>query len=467
LIERVDNIRRQYGVIVKLINSFITTAKSNYLSIKDIKNNLHSRSFKKNYTRRRIMLFTQIALKVFESYERYLSAHSKIDFNDMINRAIEFAKNKKEKYLEKYRYILVDEFQDISYQRIELLKTFINDYNNCKMFCVGDDWQSIYQFNGSIVNYFVDFAKYFRNPTIVYLPTNYRSTRNIVDAGNKLIKKNKMQIRKTIKSHQGYGVTPLLFEIRRIRSLSGSSKTGVKRKVLIYYNLISFLIKHNVKPNEIMVISRFTRILKELEILCGANGIPTEMHHGGIRFYTAHKSKGDEAKHVIIIDVISGMFGFPSEIQDSSVLEVARRIKANNYIEEERRLFYVALTRSKKFLYIFTNKNKNSMFLDEIKDEFIQINIYNSEPWEENLYNNMLSNNYRGISKRNWNKSKLSANENKALSYFLKDYINEKPDYDMICPECGRVLLVKHGKYGSFISCSGSPRCKYKRSYDS
>ncbi len=101
---------------------------------------------------------------------------------------------------------------------------------------------------------------------------------------------------------------------------------------------------------------------------------------GGIRFYTAHRSKGTEAEHVILLDIISGVYGFPCELEDPTILEIAKRSKTEKPLEEERRLFYVALTRGKKQLYIYTCKNAHSRFLKELsgflepmeKIEFIQ-----------------------------------------------------------------------------------------------
>ncbi|GAH92321.1 unnamed protein product, partial [marine sediment metagenome] len=87
-------------------------------------------------------------------------AEEKIDFSDMINHAVEFVKNRPEKYLNAYDHILVDEFQDISYQRLQLIKGFVNEKSRTKLFCVGDDWQSIYQFTGSDVRFFTNFEEF-------------------------------------------------------------------------------------------------------------------------------------------------------------------------------------------------------------------------------------------------------------------------------------------------------------------
>ena len=144
-----------------------------------------------------------------------------------------------------------------------------------------------------------------------------------------------------------------------------SNKLGhvEKRQIVHVYYLLRELLDSGVNPDDIMVLARFNKNLFDLKQYCGAKNIPIHEKFGGIRFYSAHKSKGSEANYVILIDIISGMYGFPCEISDSSVLEIAKRNVNANHFEEERRLFYVALTRSKNYLYIYTRENENSIFI--------------------------------------------------------------------------------------------------------
>ena len=187
-----------------------------------------------------------------------------------------------------------------------------------------------------------------------------------------------------------------------------------------------------MEPVDIMVIARFNHYLKKVEIRCGANEIPTEYKAGGVRFYSAHASKGSECKHVVLADLTSGLYGFPCEIEDSSVMELAKRFESDGFIEEERRLFYVALTRSKKFLYLFTLENSESMFLDEIDKYLKMIYVDSFDVWSD----------------------------------FLSEFMNlhmkgAEIDPPMICPECGKKLERRCGKYGEFLGCVGYPQCKY------
>ncbi len=367
LVKKTNDFRSHKNEISKLIMSFIKTAKCNFYTIVDIEKKVSRTRYSKKQ-----QVFGKLAIAVFAKYQDYLKKEEKIDFNDMINMAVNLVKNNPENFVNRYDHILVDEFQDISHQRKELLRGFVNQQSRTKLFCVGDDWQSIYQFNGSDVDLFVNFGHSFPYPEINFLETNYRSTSTIVDMSNHLIANNKNQFKKQMRSHQQGQSTITIFEF---------AETFIYNFRLRLTKVLSFiqsLLVKDIKPSEIMVISRFRNNLKELEIMCGAEGIPTEARRGGIRFCTAHSSKGLEAYHVIILDVNSGLYGFPCEIQDSSVLEVAKRYQIRGFIQEERRLFYVALTRSKEHIYIYTVQGHNSVFLDEIKQyvtrEFIEQN---------------------------------------------------------------------------------------------
>ena len=426
LVEKTHGFKEKRNEVVNLIVNFIKIAKSNFYNEKDIEDKLKL----KKYTKKQ-KIFGQLALEVFKRYENHLKAEDKIDFNDMINHAVQFVKDNPEKYQNMYDHLLVDEFQDISYQRLQLIKGFVNENSDTKLFCVGDDWQSIYQFTGSDVRFFTNFDEFFANPEITYLKTNYRSSVRIVDLSNQLISKNKEQIKKIINANKALGQQPLFFE------LSKRFSYGFKSQIPHVYELIKKLVDEGVKPHKIMVLSRFNKFLQELEIYCGARGIPTEYKAGGVIFYTAHSAKGSQCTHVILTDITSGLYGFPCEIQDSSVMEVAKRFKIQKYIEEERRLFYVALTRSKKYLYLYSIEGNNSIFLDEIKPNLMKIHVDDLSKWE--LLN----------------------------SEIITNILHEKEiSNSLICPDCGKFLVERKGKRGKFLGCSGFPTCTYTYEFE-
>ena len=421
LVEKTFAFKDKKNEVVNLVGNFIKISKCNFFTVDDISKRIKSKKYSKKQR-----LFGELAIELYKRYQEYLIKENRIDFNDMINLAVELAKKDPEKYIKRYDHVLVDEFQDISYQRLELIRSFVNENSNTKLFCVGDDWQSIYQFTGSDVRFFVNFKDYFPNPEITYLNCNYRSSQTIVGMSNELISNNKKQITKETRSTHDLGMQPILIDF--------TSKFNYDNKIQYenIYNLIQILLDGGVEPHEIMVLSRFNKYLKGLEIYCGARDVPTESKHGGVRFYSAHKSKGSEGQHVILTDMTSGLYGFPCEIQDSSVMELAKRFESDGFIDEERRLFYVALTRSKKFLYIYSREQSNSLFLNEINPYLMRLRLDRTERWNE------------------------------GLSDYMKSYIKGVlPNMPLSCPNCDSFLVKRSGKKGKFLGCSHYPKCNY------
>jgi len=348
--------------IERLIAFFIQIAKSNMLSEKKIRKRLSSQNFSIKQK-----LFARISLEIFKRYQAFLKKEHKIDFNDMINGAVKIIHKYPRAYLNRYDHVLIDEFQDISFQRLQLIRGFVNQNSDTKLFCVGDDWQSIYQFTGSNLGYFTEFEHIFPHPAISILHQNYRSSQKIVAMSNDLIANNLHQIFKKTYSENGPGEKPILFVFHNEKA------SNYNIRLHYMFKFIEALISQGAEPEDIMVLSRFTYILNKVKMLCASVSISIQeevngvVKRKGVRFYSAHKSKGSEAKYVLVIELTAGTYGFPCEIRDSSVFKVVQMSVKQNYIEEERRLFYVALTRSKKYLFLFSIQDKESLFLAEIK----------------------------------------------------------------------------------------------------
>jgi DNA helicase IV len=161
--------------------------------------------------------FAKIANQIYEIYQREFKKGNYIDFPDMINVAVDFLKENREFYKNKYDHILIDEYQDISTQRYEMIKELMSKNSRCKLFCVGDDWQSIMGFAGSNLDFFINFDKYFPHPARTDLTKNYRSIKSIVEAGACIIKKNKEeQIDKKTISNRDES-KPILVFLQRIK----------------------------------------------------------------------------------------------------------------------------------------------------------------------------------------------------------------------------------------------------------
>jgi DNA helicase-4 len=281
-----------------------------------------------------------------------------------------------------YDHILIDEYQDISAQRYKLIRKLMEHNPKCRLFCVGDDWQSIMGFSGSNLNFFVNFEQHFENPAITKISTNYRSVKTIVDAGAELIRNNtNCQIQKPTKSYRK--------DVKPIRVLRSPHKQHYENK---YHhqtaedclNRIANYLQNGYKPRDILILSRCMRtrttggyrFLPNVGILLEKakdNGVKLVSENADaqnkVRLLTAHKSKGLEAKVVFLLNVTKGLLGFPCEIEDSSIYEPAREnYPPQDQKEEERRLFYVAMTRAIEDLYIYTWEPAMSEFLEEIAD---------------------------------------------------------------------------------------------------
>ena len=359
------------------IVNFITNAKTYGISPERIHEKLRDGKWSKKQ-----VAFGNLAVKIFADYRDYLVETKKIDFEDMINEAVTELEKDRNLCSGVYDHILIDEYQDISAQRYRLIRKLLEHNPNCKLFCVGDDWQSIMAFSGSNLDFFVNFEKYFEKPAITKISTNYRSIKTIVDAGAQLIKKNSScQISKnTFSSRDEEKAISVLRsphkENYRMRYYEQSAEDCLAR--------ITEYVKKGFLPQDILVLSRFMRtkahraykfhhiirILMEraqergIELICD-----DARDQSKIRVLTVHKSKGLEAKAVFVLNVIKDAYGFPCEIEDSSIYGPAREnYPEQDPKEEERRLFYVAMTRAKEDLIIYTWEPSRSEFLEEIED---------------------------------------------------------------------------------------------------
>lgn len=371
LIEKVWKERKEsIDDLSKNSAQFITIAKTYHLSPGDIKNRLKT----ERWTERQ-KAFAIIAVKLYERYEADLRSKNSIDFADMINLAIDELHKQDSLYKNVFDHILIDEYQDISTQRSDLIKALMNKNDGCKLFCVGDDWQSIMGFTGSNLDLFVNFGNYFDHPARTDLTVNYRSCKSIVDLGAAIIKHNgDAQIKKVALANKA--------ENRKIMVYASTFDTSNWKK---YYeqmmmhclNKIELYLKEGYRPDDILILARIVKpnvIRGNFLGYAKDRGIPlsTELNNPNkIHLMTVHKSKGLQARVVFILDVVKGLYGFPCEIETPDIYEPAINGPRRQREEEERRIFYVAATRAKEDLIIYTQKNAMSVFLGEIKEHVV------------------------------------------------------------------------------------------------
>lgn len=312
-----------------------------------------------------IRIFYYLLMPLFEKYRAYCVNKSYLDFNDMLIRTISLFQHQheiKEKFQYQYKYILVDEFQDVNNLQVELINNLL--LKESQLFCVGDDWQSIYGFRGAQVNYIINFHNYFDHAKIIKLRLNYRSTEHIVEASNEVIKHNKHIINKDIKASKK---SANKINIYAYQSENEAADYLIKE--------IERLLKNEYLFEDILILYRRSRMFMSYR---------ERLKEAGLRVNakTIHASKGLEARAVFIIGLSEGYGGFPDIWLDDRIFQMVRKAKHDMLLEEERRLFYVALTRAKDELFLLTEKGNQSSFIDEIPEKYF---ITYSSPLQKSL----------------------------------------------------------------------------------
>jgi DNA helicase IV len=355
LIEKIWNMCKvKKGTITDNILNFIKIAKTYGLDPKKIEERLKNEKWSPMQK-----IFGRIACRIYADYEDFLKSASKIDFQDMINLCVKSLKKNPNRFKDSFDHILIDEYQDISKQRYELIKLLMDRNPNCKLFCVGDDWQSIMGFAGSNLKYFVRFGDFFDHEERTDLTINYRNIKTIVDAGADLIKNNRCsQIdKKSIANNQ----KKKSIVVNASRHKPDFYKNYYEHITSHCIDYIDNLLENNYKPSDIAIM---TRIYKNPQW----KDLVKYSKFKGIKFWSVHKFKGLQSRVVILMDVTKGLYGFPCELEDSLLFEPANEEKNINKEDEERRLFYVALTRAEEELIIYSQKDAMSKFIDEIKN---------------------------------------------------------------------------------------------------
>ena len=331
----------KFKILKQVIITFINIFKTNNYSLNKILEI-------KKYDNKDLL---RIILDIYFLYEQELKSINAIDFNDMINLAIKEIDNNKVKL--NYKYIIIDEYQDTSYTRYQLVKAII-DKTQAKLIAVGDDFQSIYRFTGCDLDIFIKFESYFGYTKKLYITNTYRNSQELINVASKFILKNKKQLKKKLKS----------------------TKTNKKPIKIIYEknNILEYLIEYLTKKGitNILILGRNNQdihkyLSKHLHL---NNDLITYEHNKNIniRYLTVHKSKGLESECVIIINLIDSTLGFPNKIKNNEIIDLLNKTNIDP-LEEERRLFYVALTRTKNDVYLIIPYKNKSIFVKEIIEE--------------------------------------------------------------------------------------------------
>ena len=302
----------------------------------------------------RVRDFYRLVIPLMKKYQAYCVNKSYLDFEDMIVKTIDLFKHRaeiKEKFQQQYKYILVDEFQDVNNLQVDLLKRLLTPEN--QLFCVGDDWQSIYGFRGSNVNYIVNFGKYFPKAEVIKLNQNYRSTEHIVGSSNEVIKHNKFKVDKEIFANKKSDT--------KVNIFAGNDQ---QENIDFVVEEVKRLFQKGYQKEDILFLYRRSKMYNDYY-----NRFMKERIY--VQYRTIHAAKGLEAKAVFIIGLTQGYGGFPDVWLEDRIFQVVKPTQHDLLMEEERRLFYVAITRAKDLLYLITEKGNESSFLSEIPENFV------------------------------------------------------------------------------------------------
>ena len=380
--------------LVSLICRFITNFKTNGFSADEFSRMYHST------TNVRSRLFLNICEECFLEYERYLKENDAVDFEDMINESARILREVKEmKKKLHFKYLIVDEYQDISRQRFDLISA-LTEVTDAKVIAVGDDWQSIYAFSGSDISLFTKFEEKMGYAKLLKIVRTYRNSQDIIDIAGNFIQKNPEQIQKKLLSHKRIEDPVIIYTYdTAYKKYNEDRKSGVMYATAC---AVETALEHisacnravgRQEDGSVLLLGRYGFDGDYLE----RSGLFEYMNRGhklksvkyphvDITFMTVHMAKGLGYDNVIVINGKNETYGFPSKIEDDPVLSFV--IKGDNSIDyaEERRLFYVAMTRTKNRVYFIAPEQKPSEFLLEIKKDYKNVVLKGN--WNEDEIQN-------------------------------------------------------------------------------
>lgn len=398
-------------------------------------------------------MFLQFVLPILEKYNQVLKERIEIDFNDMINKAADTIKSNNPSY--SYKYIIIDEYQDISFSRFNLIKE-IRDLSGARLTCVGDDWQSIYRFAGSDISLFSNFEKHVGKYEQLLIERTYRNTQSLIEISSKYIQKNPKQISKKPSSIKEPLEDPLNFVYYKADEIEDVFIKEIQNLVNKYANKsILVLGRHSFDINDLIRLKPDSRI-KYIE---RTNTIEVKgFEEINIKYLTVHKSKGTEADNVIILNLRNHLLGFPNKMTDDPILSLLLSEEEEYRFAEERRLFYVALTRTKNEVILLI-PSEASLFTEELLKDHHYLLVKN----DGKLNNTNCP--YCKTGKLVIRQNSLNGTQFLGCSHYPScnqtyksiEILNDK----FLCSNCESGFMTKRtGMYGDFLGCTNYPDCR-------
>ncbi|SEI91009.1 UvrD-helicase domain-containing protein [Demequina mangrovi] len=381
--------------LARLMRTFMSHVKSGAVTRESLRDRVAANPA---FDTARTRLFVDLYWRIHDAWQSELEATRTVDFDDMLLQAAALVEH--DPRLARWDLVMVDEFQDTSRARARLTKALLRD-RGTHLLAVGDDWQAINRFAGADLSVMTDFAAYFGPALTRRLQTTFRTTQTTADVAGRFVSRNPAQITKSVRSARGAGGAPVtVVRVARHDAVPAAVEAHLAR------------LSASSRPaaagrTTVDVLGRYGFDQKL---------VPARRFDGlDVRFRTVHRSKGLEADHIVLPNVTSGTYGFPSTIPDDPVLTLAMADGDAYRHAEERRLLYVALTRARQTVTLVTVTGRESPFvLELLEDPDVEVVDADGVPAGE----------------------------------------------VRVCPGCGEGTLVRRdGRYGEFYGCSTFPRC--------
>lgn len=444
---------RYFHEFIDLCETFIQLYKSNGYSAGDLDAlDYKSKEYKTRFHKERLRLFKDIINAVMSEYEMELKRTGKIDFSDMINLATKAVRDGHR--VHPYKYVIVDEYQDIAISRSNLLDAIL-EQTGAHLLCVGDDWQSIYRFTGSDIGLFTGFEQHYVGTEIMRIERTYRNSQQLINSATTFVTKNPAQFKKSLLSAK---MKPMPVHFYMYQK---NADSAIKQAV-------DTIIKHYGRDKTILFLGRvnseYDKLLETNLFSIGnktKDGTKTLVYRDypyvPMEYMTIHASKGKEKDNVIILNFNNALLGIPNKISDDPILELVLSTSDTYRYGEERRLLYVAMTRTKNEVFLITSQSRPSEFLQD---------------FDEDQYSEQVPVDYTEGKSINcpWCKTgKLIERDGKfgkfvgCTNYPACEYhVNEvtiltNPIY---CSKCGGLMAHKQGRFGAFLSCTNFPACR-------
>ncbi|WP_457934925.1 UvrD-helicase domain-containing protein [Pseudoalteromonas sp. SCSIO 43210] len=407
----------------------------------------------KNHQRYAAML-----IAIHNAYMQELHTQNAIDFDDMIIHATKAVK--KGEFSVPWSHILVDEFQDISGARMAFLNTLINKGKSVRFTAVGDDWQAIYRFSGGNLAFTTRFNELVGGHSLTMLQKTFRYNNSISDVAGRFVMQNPEQYKKLISTHTQV-TTPHVILLDDLYQGTKSIEIKVQQS-------ISTIQKNDVSAS-IAILSRYRYMLNSVQ-----QHLKDKKHTNSLYFWTLHSAKGLEADYCIIIGFEQGKLGFPSNNQNSVLVESLLPEQDEFTHSEERRLLYVGITRAKHKAYLIADPYACSAFVKElVNDDYpIQIasTLFNKSQLKQRecntcsdglivpktgQYGNYYSCTNTQICETKLRVCKSCSSPSVDKSTYSQCVNIECKTQHPICEKCGREMRKRKSKHGEFLGCSG------------